>query len=121
MTPTARSLAKLRGEGYLCAVVERFVRFPHPGHRVDLFGFLDLLCLRSGEVMGVQVTSGSNVSARLKKIAESPHIAAVLAAGVRVVVHGWSLKGPRGKRKTWECREELLTADDFAATTKEGG
>lgn len=113
MTPTQRSLALLRERGYLVAIVEKFVRFPPPGHRVDLWGFVDLLAVKAGEVLGVQVTSGAHVSERLKKIAASPHIATVLSAGVKVVVHGWAKKGPRGKMKKWECREEPLTAADF--------
>lgn len=116
MTPTQRSLALLRERGYLVAVVERFVRFPPPGHRVDLWGFVDLLAVKAGEVLGVQVTSGAHVSDRLKKIAASPHVAMVLSAGVKVAVHGWSKKGPRGKVKKWECREELLSAADFRET-----
>ena len=112
-SPTVRSLKLLRDRGYLVAIVEKFVRFPPPGHRVDLWGFVDLLAIKAGEITAVQTTSGANVSARLKKIAASPHIATVLSAGVRVVVHGWSKKGPRGKAKKWECREELLTAEHF--------
>ena len=103
----------MRERGYLVAIVERFVRFPPPGHRVDLWGFVDLLAVKAGEVLGVQVTSGAHVSERLKKIAASPHIATVLSAGVKVVVHGWAKKGPSGKMKKWECREEPLTAADF--------
>jgi len=113
MTPTQRSLALLRERGYLCAIVEKFVRFPPPGHRVDLWGFVDILAIKAGEVLGVQTTSGVHVAERLRKIAASPHIATVLSSGVRVVVHGWRKVGPRGKAKKWECREEFLTADSF--------
>ena len=112
-SPTQRSIALLKERGYVTAIVEKFVRFPPPGHRVDLWGFVDLLAIRSGEILAVQTTSGANVSARLNKISYSPLIATVLSAGVRVVVHGWSKKGPRGKAKKWECREEMLTADHF--------
>ena len=104
-SPTQRSIALLKERGYVTAIVEKFVRFPPPGHRVDLWGFVDLLAIRSGEILAVQTTSGANVSARLNKISYSPLIATVLSAGVRVVVHGWSKKGPRGKAKKWECRE----------------
>ena len=113
MSPTQRSLKLLRDRGYLCAIVEHFVRFPPPGHRVDLWGFVDILAIKAGEVLGVQTTSGVHVAERLRKIVASPHVATVLSAGVRVVVHGWRKVGPRGKAKHWECREEFLTADHF--------
>jgi len=40
-------------------------------------------------VMLVQVTSGTNVSARVKKITESEHIDMVRKSGMSVFVHGW--------------------------------
>lgn len=112
MTPTQRSLALLRERGYHATVVERWN--PYARIRQDLWGFADILCLKPGEILAVQTTSGSNVSGRLKKIAASPLITTVLLAGIKIVVHGWRKVGPRGKRKTWEVREEPLTADDFA-------
>jgi hypothetical protein len=54
-SPTKRTLAKLRKEGYLCAIVEKFNRFA--GIRQDLFGFIDILAIREGEIIGVQTTS----------------------------------------------------------------
>lgn len=104
MTPTQRSLKQLRADGYFVAVVERWN--PHVRIRQDLFGFADLLAFRGDEVLLVQTTSGSNVAARLAKIAALP-IATEWANGSnrRIVVHGWRKTGPRGKRKTWQCRE----------------
>lgn len=32
-----------------------------------------------------------------------------LAAGNRIVVHGWKKSGPRGARKVWNCRELEIT------------
>ena len=97
MSPTQRSLAKLRAEGWLPEVVEKWI--PGANIRKDLFGFIDLLAIREGETLAVQATSYSNVSARVAKIAESDNIAAVRAAGWRVEVWGWHKKGAR-----WECR-----------------
>ena len=68
--------------------------------RKDLFGFIDVLCLRRGEVVGVQSTSYSNVLARIAKIAEHENVASVRDAGIRVVVHGW-----RKVKNRWVCRE----------------
>ena len=86
-SPTQRSLKYLRESGYTVAVVEYFNYFTKRRH--DLFQFADLLAIRENEVLLVQVTSGSNVSARIKKITENEHIAAVRKAGMRVEVHGW--------------------------------
>jgi len=87
MSPTQRSLKYLRELGYLVEVVERTI--PKTFIKKDLFGFADLLAIRENEVMLVQVTSGTNVSARVKKIAESEHIDMVRKSGMSVFVHGW--------------------------------
>jgi len=62
---------------------------PHARIRQDLFGFADLLALRGTEIMLVQVTSGSNVAARVRKITEHENLPRVREANMRVVVHGW--------------------------------
>lgn len=94
MTPTQRSLAALRELGYLVEVVEKWNSFTRT--RKDLWGWADLLAIRRGEVLAVQVTSSSNVSARIRKISESETIHRVREANVRVEVHGWS-KNSKGK------------------------
>jgi hypothetical protein len=99
-TPTQRSLDLMRERGYKVEITERWNAFAK--RRVDLFGFIDLLCIRPGEVVGIQTTSYSNVSARVNKIAEHENVAHVREAGIRIIVHGWK-KGK--KRGTWECRE----------------
>jgi hypothetical protein len=103
MTPTARSLAYLRKDGWRCSVVEQNV--PRTNIKRDLFGFIDILALRGGEVLAVQTTSATNVSARLHKI-ESDELADALAdvrqAGWYIHIHGW--KPPTTKRRTWELR-----------------
>ena len=86
MTPTQRSLAALRELGYLVEVVEKWNSFTRT--RKDLWGWADLLALRRGEVLAVQVTS-EGVANRVKKVTDSETIARVREAGVRVEVHGW--------------------------------
>ncbi|MFZ9649512.1 MAG: hypothetical protein ACO29C_05430, partial [Fluviibacter sp.] len=78
MTPTQRSLAYLRDEGYLVAIVEHWNPFARI--RQDLFGFIDLLAIRRDETLAVQVTA-SGVSARVKKIEASPLLGRVREAG----------------------------------------
>lgn len=98
-SPTQRSLEHLRRLGYLCAVVERWN--PHGGVRQDLYGFLDVLAIREGEVLGIQVTTGANVAARIRKIAKHENVGTVRKAGIRILVHGWR-KAANGR---WKLRE----------------
>ena len=94
MTPTQRSLAKLRADGWTTAIVEHWNA--HARVRQDLFGFIDILALRDGETLAVQATSGSNVAARVAKIAESETAPIVRKAGWRIEVWGWR-KNAAGK------------------------
>lgn len=102
MTPTQRSLDHLRKAGYLVAVVEKWN--PHAQIRQDLFGFIDILAIREGEVLGVQATSRGNISSRVNKITEHENLSAVRKSGMRIVVHGW------GKLKAgWTLKEVDLS------------
>jgi hypothetical protein len=98
-SPTQRSLEHLREAGYLAEVVQK--RLPRVCITRDLFGFLDVLAIRENEVLGVQVTSGGNVAARVAKIADHPNVAAVRKANIRILVHGWR-KAANGR---WRLRE----------------
>lgn len=112
MSPTSRSIQHLREQGYLVQVVERWVPFPKPGHRSDLFGVLDVLAVKPGEILGVQVTA-AGVSSRLKKMLASDTTMTLLLAGMKLAVHGWTRKGKRGKRKVYTLREVPITAESF--------
>lgn len=103
-SPTENSLAILRAQGYLCWVCEYFNSFTR--RRVDMFGAWDIIALRENEVLFVQTTSDSNVSARVKKITENEHTADIRKAGVRLEIHGWR-KAPKvkgGKAQIWKQR-----------------
>ena len=99
MTPTQRSLKHYRDKGYIAGVVERWI--PQARKRSDLFGILDIVAVGDGETVGVQTTSGSNVSARVKKIADSDTVAHLREAGWTLIVHGWR-KNSKGR---WVLRE----------------
>lgn len=86
-SPTKRSLALMRERGYTCDIAEYWHAFARI--RKDAFGFIDIWCLGDNEIIGVQATSMSNVSARVNKIAEHENVAAVRKAGIRVIVQGW--------------------------------
>ena len=97
MTPSTRSIKKLTNEGWLVWNVEN--RVPRTNITKDLFGFLDLVALKGEETLGIQVTSASNVSARIKKITHHPNVGIVRDAGWGIEVHGW-----RKKKDEWICR-----------------
>ena len=105
-SPTSRSLKELRRLGYTCAVVEHWNQYA--GIRQDLFGFIDILAIADDVILGVQATSASNHSARVKKSKAHPNYTKWLDAGGKFEVWSWRLAGARGKRKMWELRREDL-------------
>jgi hypothetical protein len=99
MTPTQRSLAHMRAQGYTVDVAEHWLSWAKK--RRDLFSIVDLVCLGDGVTVGVQTTSLTNVSARVKKITECEHLGALRKAGWRILVHGWG-KGSNGRYRLRE-------------------
>lgn len=91
MSPTARTLKKLRDDGWMAGVVEK--RNPVTKILNDYLGCIDIIAVRTGETIGVQATSVSNQTSRVKKTKATPGAAAWLAAGNRLEIWGW------GKRK----------------------
>ena len=87
MSPTEKSLKYLRKQGYTAVVTERWNPFARI--RQDLFGIVDILCLKPGETLAVQCTSDSNVSSRVAKIAEHENTPKLREAGWRLWVMGW--------------------------------
>jgi hypothetical protein len=93
-SPTTRTLALLREQGYTVAVVEKWN--PHARIRQDLFGFIDILAIKRGETLAVQATA-AGVSARLKKITESELLPKVREAGWTIQIWGWTKSAKTGK------------------------
>lgn len=102
-SPTQRSLAYLREQGYHCEVVEKWNSFTK--QRKDLWGWCDILAIRKAEVLAVQVTA-SAVSDRIKKIMASDTLALVRDAGIRIHVHGW--------RKSAKTKKYVLRVEDIS-------
>lgn len=119
MSPTRRSLQYMRNLGYVCEVVERWNA--HTKTRKDLLGFGDVIAIGNGNIILVQVTSGTNVSSRITKIREQcrDHAAAWLEAGGLIEIHGWRQvvsyrkDGSKAKRKKWLPRLEVLSLSDL--------
>ena len=95
MTPTSRSLAFLRREGFTVAVVEKWI--PKLNVRADLWHFGDVLAVHPvrREFLIVQTTSAANVSSRLTKARGCPELATWLRAGGLFEVHGWDQRNGR--------------------------
>jgi hypothetical protein len=118
-SPTARSLAYLRKNGWTACVVEKWLpargsmKFPR---RIDAFGFADILACRTtvdgpphrGEIALVQTTVMSGMAAHREKILPIAEFHLWKMAGGIVLLHGWRKLGKRGKRKKWEVAEQQL-------------
>ena len=106
MSPTARSLRHLRALGYTAEVVERTI--PRTWIKKDLFG-VDIVALKPGEpVLAVHATTGTNHAARRTKLEAAGFIALWKGAGAVLEIWSWKKTGPRGQRKTWMVRREIL-------------
>jgi len=99
MTLSQRTTKHLREQGYLVATVEHYNSFTRRKH--DLFGCIDLLAIGNGETLAIQVTSRSNMSARIKKIQDNLALPEMLRSKWRIIVHGWD-KGTNGRYRLKE-------------------
>lgn len=86
-SPTSRTTDALKAAGWTVQIVEKWNPFAKV--RQDLFGGIDILAIRQGETLGVQATSKSNVSARVKKLHAEPRMKTWCEAGNLLEVWGW--------------------------------
>ena len=86
MSPTQLSLRKLREEGYLAYVVERWNQWARI--RQDLWGF-DVIGCKRNEIVLVQATSASNLSARVRKVGDLDTTPQLREAGFKLLCWGW--------------------------------
>jgi hypothetical protein len=108
MSPTQLSKKHLTEQGYLPWITEHWNSFAKI--RQDLFGFIDIIAVKEGSILGVQTTSKSNLSARVKKIKESEYLPIILSSGMRVIVHGWSKK-KIGRKNVFELTQREIHGD----------
>jgi len=113
VTPTARSLAELRKQGYLAQVVEKWI--PQARRRQDLFGCIDIVAIKSdlNGVLGVQTTTMVHMSERVKKMILEPSMRVWLQSGNELEVHGWRKMGKKGKRKFWQVETRRIYLSDI--------
>lgn len=112
MSPTQRTLARLRSEGWTAQVVEHWNAFAR--RRIDLFGVIDIVAVKPNVTLGIQTTSISNAATRKHKSLASPGLRAWLEAGNQFAVWGWRKISRGQKRPTWEPRVEVVTLEDFS-------
>ena len=86
-------MAFLRKQGFIVAVVEKWLR--KIDRRQDLWRFGDVLAVNAQrkEFLIVQCTSIRNVASRLAKARRQPELEQWLLAGGRFEVHGWTAAG----------------------------
>jgi len=94
-----RTIALYAEQGYKCEVVESYNAFTK--RKKDLFGIFDVLAVGNEQTIGIQITSKSNMSARIKKIQESKFLPELLRSNWRIVVIGW-FKKPNGR---YDCKQ----------------
>ena len=113
MTPTARSLQYIRGMGFTAQVVERFNPFAKV--RQDLFGCIDLIaCIPAVGILGIQACAGASHAARRAKAIAEPRLRDWMRCGGKFEVWSWTKRGPRGKRKAWSLRRDVVCIDELA-------
>jgi hypothetical protein len=106
-SPTSRTLAWFRSQGYAAEVVERWIA--RAEIRRDLFHCIDVVAIKAGEaIIGVQATSAPNVSARINKARRIGDLKTWLAAGGRFLVIGWT-----NRTGQWSTRIEEIKLDDM--------
>ena len=116
-SPTSRTLKRLRADGWTAAVTERWNHYARI--RQDLFGFIDVLAIHPERgTLAVQATSGSNLSARVAKIATEPRALTWLYAGRghhMIEVWAWrKLKVKRGgKAVRWVPKTLRITLGEL--------
>jgi hypothetical protein len=100
MRPAERSMRWWRDHGYFVGRTEHWN--PFAKRRVDLFNFIDLLCVNTGSIVAVQVTtSDGHPKEHIEKITTSPIAKAWLASGeTRIVLDVW--KKRRNKWELWQ-------------------
>lgn len=115
-SPTSRTLDWLRRNGFDCFdKAEHWQSFGRGGAgiRKDLFGWCDLIVLDK-TIIGIQVTSASNMSARCKKMQGLPGCARWIAAGGEAWVMGWRKSG-----RLWVPRILVGSEHEGSVTFKE--
>ena len=102
-SPTQRTLKMLREQGRICAIVEKWN--PYAGHRQDVWGWMDILCIDPEQgIVGVQ-SCGQSFSEHREKMLENEILPEWLKHA-KVELIGWrKVKAKKGgKAMVWKPR-----------------
>lgn len=139
---TTRSRDLLVKQGYTVGSTERWNSFAGPinpktgkptGIRQDLFGFMDLEAIKSGEVPIAVQSTAEDVRSRINKIRDETRAMIWLRTGSRILVIGWRARaaykvdGTRAKRdkhvpvvlEVMERAEIEIDPDDIGITARD--
>lgn len=108
-SPTQRTLAYLKMQGYTCGIVERWnPKIRNKKH--DLFGIIDIIALSATGVIGVQST-GTDFAGHRRKLTESHAVQSalwLLTPGTELMLIGWRKVKRNTGREHYEPRIEML-------------
>lgn len=110
-------MQRCRGLGWIPGVVERWL--PYTQRRQDLFGFVDLVVIADGRVKFLQVSTGSNMGARIEKIITEHRETAMRLAqcdGADLEVWAWRQLRGKGRQRWWAKRVRLCVEDGLFFT-----
>ena len=95
-SPTQKALKELRAAGWTVGIVEHWN--PFAKIRQDLYGCIDLVCMLKGcPLLAVQVTSRSNLTARMTK---SRAVAEMwVSTGANFQVWGYGTTKTKGRKR----------------------
>jgi hypothetical protein len=91
---TAKTLKKLRGDGYRADVVERKI---HGYIKNDYLGIIDIIGIKPGKIIGIQSTSYNAATKHRKIIRASENLKLWKDAGARFELWLW-----RKPKHRWE-------------------
>lgn len=108
MSPTSRTLARLKKLGYDADVVERWI--PRARVRKDVAGCIDVLAYHPElGIVGIQATTATNHAHRRVKAMQEPRLRRWLQARGQFQIWSWSKHG-----RFWTCRTESIQLGDLA-------
>lgn len=107
MSPTGRTLARLKKLGYDADVVERWI--PRARVRKDVAGCIDVLAYQAvWGIVGIQATTATNHAHRRVKALQEPRLRRWLQAGGQFQIWSWAKHG-----RLWQCRTEVISLRDL--------
>jgi hypothetical protein len=93
-SPTQKAMKELRGQGWIVEKVEQRLPIPNRFVTRDLFQCLDLVAMKDHEpLLGLQVTSRTNVNARMTKAKVGGKAIIWVSTGNRFEIWGYAPNG----------------------------